>query len=174
MANYRDIKGFQVQSLDEDPVASGGSWASGGNLNNPRGQVRMGTTGISTAAVAAGGFDVGPGAVRAYTETYNGTAWTETGDIPSTVRLGESAGSTTSLLYAGGSTGPGGAPINPTGFEFDGSSWTAGGAMNNARRQGAGAGTAAAGLLFGGGAPGPSTATEEFTAGAIEKTITDS
>tara|TARA_B100000029_G_scaffold151605_1_gene146711 strand:+ start:447 stop:2267 length:1821 start_codon:yes stop_codon:yes gene_type:complete len=157
MANYKNIKGFQVQSLDSDPVVSGGSWSSGGNLNNPRGQIRMGTTGISTNAVAVGGFDVTAPAVRAYTETYNGTAWTETGDVPSTVRLGESGGSTTSLLYAGGSTGPGGAPINPTGFEFDGSSWTAGGAMNNARRQGAGAGTAlTVAIVFGGGDnPGP-------------------
>ena len=39
MANYKDIKGFHVQSLSTDPAASqaaGGSWSSGGNLNEYR------------------------------------------------------------------------------------------------------------------------------------------
>ena len=39
MAKYSDIKGFTVQTLSSDPVASGlpgGSWASGGNLNTGR------------------------------------------------------------------------------------------------------------------------------------------
>ena len=37
MAKYSDIKGFTVQTLSSDPAASqaaGGSWASGGNINN--------------------------------------------------------------------------------------------------------------------------------------------
>ena len=35
MAKYSDIKGFTVQTVSTDPVASavaGGAWASGGNL----------------------------------------------------------------------------------------------------------------------------------------------
>ena len=38
MANYRDIKGFQIQSLDSDPVPYVGSWASGPNVNQGRKQ----------------------------------------------------------------------------------------------------------------------------------------
>ena len=39
MAKYSDIKGFTVQTLSTDTVASqaaGGSWASGGDLNTAR------------------------------------------------------------------------------------------------------------------------------------------
>ena len=39
MAKYSDIKGFTVQTLSTDPVASqiaGGSWASGGDLNTAK------------------------------------------------------------------------------------------------------------------------------------------
>jgi hypothetical protein len=33
MATYKEIKGVTVQALDEDPVAAGGSWSSGGSLS---------------------------------------------------------------------------------------------------------------------------------------------
>ena len=39
MAKYSDIKGFTVQTLSSDTVASqaaGGSWASGGSLSTDR------------------------------------------------------------------------------------------------------------------------------------------
>ena len=39
MATYRDIKGFQVQSVETDPVVNAGSWASGGNLNTARSRI---------------------------------------------------------------------------------------------------------------------------------------
>ena len=32
MANYKDIKGFRVQSYATDPVPSVAGWTSGGNL----------------------------------------------------------------------------------------------------------------------------------------------
>ena len=52
MAKYSDIKGFTVQTLSSDPVASGlpgGSWASGGNLNTAR-RDYAGGCGTQTAA----------------------------------------------------------------------------------------------------------------------------
>ena len=51
MAKYSDIKGFTVQTLSSDTVASragGGSWSSGGDLNTARSYL-VGV-GISTAA----------------------------------------------------------------------------------------------------------------------------
>ena len=52
MAKYSDIKGFTVQTLSTDTVASqfaGGSWASGGDLNTAR-RILAGA-GIQTADV---------------------------------------------------------------------------------------------------------------------------
>ena len=37
MATYKEVKGVTIQTLSEDPVlagAAGGSWSSGGDLNN--------------------------------------------------------------------------------------------------------------------------------------------
>ena len=51
MAKYSDIKGFTVQTLSTDPVASraaGGTWASGGTLTQFSEQA--GGPGIQTAA----------------------------------------------------------------------------------------------------------------------------
>ena len=56
MAKYSDIKGFTVQTLSSDPVASavaGGTWASGGNLNTGRGA--GGGCGIQTGALTFAG-----------------------------------------------------------------------------------------------------------------------
>jgi hypothetical protein len=39
MAEYKDIKGFKVQTVSTDPAASaiaGGTWASGGDTNTAR------------------------------------------------------------------------------------------------------------------------------------------
>jgi hypothetical protein len=37
MAEYKGIKGFKVQYLDQDPVPAVAGWSSGGNLNTARG-----------------------------------------------------------------------------------------------------------------------------------------
>ena len=173
---YQDRKGFAVQNKSDPSEgitgdfyynnATGkfkvikegvGSWATGGDLNNGRGQIGSASLAPLATGFAFGGWDGPASAVRSYAEQYNGTAWTEGPDMPGTARLAGSYGVNTSALSCGGSTGPGGQPINPGAFEWDGSSWSAGGAMNNARRNTTGAGTAVpAGLIFGGGDnPGP-------------------
>ena len=53
MAKYSDIKGFTVQTLSTDTIASqiaGGAWASGGNINNARSNTGVGS-GTQTAAI---------------------------------------------------------------------------------------------------------------------------
>ena len=72
MANYRDIKGFQIQSTDTDPEVYAGSWASGGSLNQSR--YSLGGAGTQAAGLVFGGYSAP--SRRNETEEYNGTAWT--------------------------------------------------------------------------------------------------
>ena len=80
MATYSNTKGFTVQTLSTDTAASqaaGGSWATGGSMNTAR-RGNPNPAGIQTAGLAIGGF-VPP--YSALTENYNGSSWTETGDL---------------------------------------------------------------------------------------------
>ena len=171
----QDRGGFTVQNFSGDQTSVGqiyynsasdtfkavttgvGTWSTGGDLNNGRGQIGSASLAPLTTGFAFGGWDGPASAVRNYAEQYNGTAWTSGTAMPGTARLAGSFGVSTSSLSCGGSTGPGGQPINPNAFEWDGSSWSAGGTMANARRNTTGAGTTTtAGLIFGGGDnPGP-------------------
>ena len=73
--------------------------------------------GTQTAGIAVGGLT--PPATGA-TETYNGSTWTETGDLNNdTIARRGSAGLQTALIVFGG-TGPPSAKTET----FDGSSWT--------------------------------------------------
>ena len=98
MANYKDIKGFHVQSLSSDPVstqAEAGTWASGGDVNTARyaGQ----GSGTQTAGLATGGF-LGPGSASALNESYNGTAFTEVSDLNTARGQSFQAGSSTACI----------------------------------------------------------------------------
>jgi hypothetical protein len=93
MADYKNIKGFNIQYLDSDPpnpiegqmwfnsttqtlkgaeVAGfpAGTWASGGDLNTARSA--SGGAGTQTAGLVFGGGSPVTGA----TESYNGSTWT--------------------------------------------------------------------------------------------------
>jgi hypothetical protein len=60
MAEYKGIKGFKVQYLDQDPVPAVAGWSSGGNLNTAR--TDLAGAGTQTAALAFGGeIPPGPG-----------------------------------------------------------------------------------------------------------------
>ena len=145
MAKYSDIKGFTVQTLSSDTVASragGGSWSSGGDLNTARSYL-VGV-GISTAALAAGGYT---GSYTGKTESYNGTSWTETTDLNTSRGSGGGAGTYTASIYFGGS-------IDPTTYanteSWNGSSWTEVNDLNDARTSMMGAGTQTAAISAGG------------------------
>ena len=172
MATYITVKGITVQTIAGDPAnpvvgqvwynstsetlkglkTSAGAWASGGALSSPRGQ---GTgAGTQTAGIVMGGRLVpGSGAtVVGVTETYNGTAWTEVGDLTSARRALAAAtqGTTTaSLVFGGDATG------SPTFVDvcesYNGSTWTEVGDLTITKELGAGAGTQTAALSFGGG-----------------------
>ena len=75
MTTLKNLKGTAIQFLDEDPVVYIGAWASGGSMNT--GRDSLAGTGIQTSALAVGGS---PGD-KGETEYYNGSSWTELGDL---------------------------------------------------------------------------------------------
>ena len=82
MAKYSDIKGFTVQTVSTDPAATGiaaGSWASGGTMNTARAYGAVSTLGTQTASIGIGGYIVT--GVTAVVEQYDGSSWTEVGDV---------------------------------------------------------------------------------------------
>ena len=149
MAKYSDIKGFTVQTLSTDTVASGvtgGSWASGGALNTGRYGEGQGA-GTMTAAIFTGGNN-GSGGVTV-NEYYNGTSWTEQGDTNTAHYNAGQGGTQTSSIIAGGTSN-----IANT-EEWNGSAWTEVNDLNTGRRQFAlsSNGNAEAALAFAGYAP---------------------
>ena len=99
MADYINIKGSTIQSLDSDPanpivgqvwynsttqilkgtIAGGatiGTWSSGGALNDSR--EALGSAGTQTASLAFGGSSP---TASANTEAYNGSSWTEVNNL---------------------------------------------------------------------------------------------
>jgi hypothetical protein len=151
MATYAKEKGFTVQTLSTDPVASqalGGSWSSGGNLNTARGRPAGG--GTQTAGLIAGGAAGGSYTRQAVTEQYNGSAWTEVNDMNTARTWSGDAGTYTSAIIGGGHPGAGGTFPNNT-ESWDGSNWTETTEINTVRIPGGAASESnTASLIFGG------------------------
>ena len=110
MANYKDIKGFHVQSLSTDPAASqaaGGSWASGTAVNTARTSVMSTKSGTQSAYVIMGGTPPsGPPQRSILTESWNGSAWTEVNELNTGRSDGSCVGTQTAGLTAGGGIAP--------------------------------------------------------------------
>ena len=109
MSEYKGIKGFQVQTRTEDPTPFAqaladnpyaGAWSSGGSLNTARDTLGTSTFGTTTASLSSGGLDA-TGQV-AINESWNGSAWTEVGDLNTARRLLAGAGTSTASIVAGG------------------------------------------------------------------------
>ena len=102
------------------------SWTELNNLNH--GRQYLGGQGTYTAAIAFGGEEPG---LTGKTELYNGSNWTETGDL-NTARytLGSGTLSYTEGFCVGGWLLPG---VSPAVEAFDGTSWTETTEMNTAR-----------------------------------------
>ena len=142
MATYKEIKGVTVQALDDDPVTNTGSWASGGNTNSPHSGYG-GCSGTYTAALVAANNPYG-----ANVELYDGSSWTETGDL-NTARQGAfCAGTQPATWLGGGRTGPSGSTNNTE--TFNGSSWTETNEMNTTRFSSGSTGTYTAGIAVSG------------------------
>jgi len=147
MANYKDIKGFHVQSLSSDPIASaisGGTWSSGGNLPQALYE-NAGAGATQSASLNFGGQGNPPGPAHPFTadtQTYNGTSWTEVNNLNTGRRYLLGSGTGTSALAYGGYTTPPSVPGTKIVVEsWNGTSWTETTDLNNKRRDSQGIGT---------------------------------
>ena len=131
-----------------------GTWASGGN--RPAGV--QGGTGFgsgSTSGLAATGNLYPSTVVTADVQTYDGSSWTEVGNVNTARKyLAASGGApqTAGIIFAGGlNPGPGTRYTNAE--VWNGSSWTETGDLNTARDNIRGAGASSTAALAFGGAP---------------------
>ena len=85
-------------------------------------------------------------------EHFNGSSWTEGGDLPAGRERNGTFGIQTAAVTFGGRD-PGGSKYNTT-LEYNGSSWTSGGDFLTTAYNQASAGTYTAGIAMGGYAPG--------------------
>jgi hypothetical protein len=190
MATYKGIQGFSVQTLASDPTepssvgqifynsTSGtfktvkpgglpaGTWASGGD--RPAGV--QGGTGFgsgSTSGLAATGNLYPSTVVTADVQTYDGSSWTEVGNVNTARKyLAASGGApqTAGIIFAGGlNPGPGTRYTNAE--VWNGSSWTETGDLNTARDNIRGAGASSTAALAFGGVP-QTTYTENWNGSA--------
>ena len=151
MAEYKGINGTKIQNYTTDPdnpiqgqvwynetdqvmkfryEVTTSAWSTGGNLNTARFGMAC-SAGTQTSGLVAGG-DNPPSAPEYFdfTETYNGTSWTEVADLNTARRESSSGGTQTSALSAGGSNGTGVIANTET---WNGTSWTEVNDLNNAR-----------------------------------------
>ena len=133
------------------------TWASSATPNAARSG--RGGAGPNTATIHFGGFNPTT-SVHGNTETYNGTAWTETADLNTNTAMFCPAeqGTTTAALAASGTTGPSDTTNNES---WDGTSWTELAELNSTHAYAAGAGTQTASLAIGRG-PSPNAFVESW------------
>ena len=194
MAKYSKFRGKSIVSKDEDfstaygasgssfeghlyyntadgqikylSGAGAGAWASGGNLNSAR-FLQGGAGAANTAALTFGGRnpDLSPGPNVALTESYDGSSWTEVGDLNNAASYYAGMGTNTAALAVGGSP-----PATAGKTEaWNGSAWTEknaltrGSASPQAGTYGMGNGTTTSALFYGGDEGASSQdRTEEF------------
>jgi hypothetical protein len=152
----------------------GTNWSAGGAMNSAASSSF--TFGIQTAAIDAGGYQGLPPAGQIdSTESYNGTAWTETGNTMNANRDGGTAAGTATAGLAAAGQPP--AAMAQDSEEYDGSTWTESNNLNNGRGrpQGSSCGTQTAALCFGSAeypAPGVQTESYDGTSWSTENNMT--
>ena len=106
----------------------------------------------------------------ANTEKWNGTSWTETGDLNTARGYGSASknGNSSNVLVASGD------PFSATTELFNGTSWTELADIATTRYTGANGGTSAGMLIFGGYTPpgSPTAVSEEWTVDSALANIT--
>ena len=121
---------------------------------------------MSTSALCVGGNSPASG----ITESWNGSAWAETGDLNTARQYLGASGTTSAALAFGG--GPPNLAVNE---DWNGSTWSEVGDLNTTRFQLAGAGSYTSALAFGGANDTALTAaTEEWSGSSnLTKVLTD-
>ena len=111
--------------------------------------------GTQTAAICAGGYKTDDNATYNYSETWNGTGWTEGNNI-NTARgyiAAANQGTTTAGLIFGGRAGPTGNAQTTSAESYDGTNWTESTALDTATQSAFGGGTSTAAFCVGGDIP---------------------
>jgi hypothetical protein len=181
MAGYNTIRGLRVKYLSADPAASeagqvwynsttgnlrldgialAGTWSAANPCNTGR-RFFQGC-GSQTNGIMAGGF--APGAsppMFNQTEEFDGTNFTNGGNLGAATYTATMFGPGTATVFAGG--GDNVTPLTAT-QHYNGTAWSSpGNNLPDGRSQAGGCGTQAAGVLFGGKAPSANmTATLEY------------
>ena len=182
MADYKEIKGKTVLSIASDLdnaegqgqiwfnttsedfktiVKVAGSWSTGGAANNPRG--KGGGAGIQTAAAVFGGV-VSDTPKSNTTEEYDGSSWTNTGNLNTGRHAGAGFGVQTAAFYCAGEST---AYVDNV-ESYNGSTWTETTDINTARGGAEGNGTTTAGMVVCGAVNPPnfSTLNEQWNGSA--------
>ena len=149
------------------------AWTSGGNINTAREGNAGQFIGTQTAGLVAGGLAGPAGSDKtAVNEEYNGTSWTESGDL-STARSNTGGfGVLTAAVVAGGELPPTNESLATE--EYNGSSWANGENVPIYKVSHSGTGTLTAGLMAGGaGSPDGNPGTSGATAATLEYDGTD-
>jgi len=185
MATYKKDKGLNVKSYTADPDKTypsafegqlyynssdgqfkyiglgAGAWASGASVNT--GRAYGGSSGTGTGATLYfGGYTASPAANYANNEEYNGTAWSEEGDLNNAkTGVGGFGNSVTAAVCFGGDEFPAPSPRYLEQVEeYNGSSWTEVTNIPAVTQMMMGAGTLTAGLAIGGDQPGSPNITQ--------------
>ena len=132
---------------------NGLGWTTIPSTNTARSSAMRGAIGTTSAGAVFGGGGgpvyppSGPGYALTYTELWNGSSWSETGDMPTGVQAGEAFGTSTAAAVTGGFTHGNPPYWTEATQEFNGSSWTAGTAAPRHTVNGCGVGTQTAGMI---------------------------
>jgi len=177
MAEYKGIKGFQVQTRTEDPsegiagdfyynstsgefktINSGGApigtFSSGGNL--PANYQLQGAFGGRDSVTTGGGSTSTARVGDSF--QYNGVAWSEIAELSDPRNQATGLGTQNSGLVAGGYDASPAAVVGVC-ENWNGSSWTEVADVSPVRTGAGSAGTYTAGLIFGGNEPANTTST---------------
>ena len=166
MSDYKELLGLDIEAKSADPtdVITGevwfntstnqfkykkpdgaNTWTTSGNLIVGRRLAGQGTIGIQTSALCISGLD--GYASKTENESYNGSSWTELGDVNASRYLASAFGAdATAAIFCGGFGPPTGSAANES---WNGSSWTEVNDLNTGRNYSVGAGVQTAGLVFG-------------------------
>ena len=159
------LPGANSLALNEE--WNGSSWTEVGDLNNGRDTMAAAGT-ANTAGIVFGGTYGTPPPANFYlkvTETWNGTAWTEVGDLNVGRQQIASAaqGSSTATLCIGGELDPSFSPRAADIVEsWNGSSWSEVADLNATRQNMAGAGVSTDAMCFGGDTAPTNQLTESY------------
>ena len=156
---------FNTTSSDYKTIVKvAGAWATGGAINTARRDVASGGAGIQTAALCIGGDSP----AHALVELYNGSSWSEVGDLNKARANGGAAGLSTAALAFGGTP-----PVSNETEVWDGSTWTEVADLGTANNQVSGGGTAFVAISAGGESPN-NGATYEWNVPSTTKTFSSS